>query len=550
MEKLLLKMRQCILVLVVVFALVNQINAYASELEVMQEEVIQESEVVEILFEETTQELNELEIMVEELMQEDSNLNVKEVNFLYEGDEGYFINSGIHYIADVDENGVAQWATMETNEWGGYYTTDMAKIAHIFYDDVIILIDFEEYNDLWLHIVVNLEKSEFRWLQLSEGESFYDLTAFRGDTRYYNRQDLSFSYDKGYCFFDVYFNVCLVGFDENGVALFEFMGNEGVEPLIFYGDNTISFDFKRINYISVWSEASASMGDWWDGKGGALNPTSNQLHHILEGEGSHYDLNKIFNEPKEIPTVTEKPKTATENFVVNIYEKLLGRPYDQAGLAYWSGHLSNKKISAADIIVQFVNSAEFKTKNVQNTVFVDSLYQALFNRNATPQEQQRWVGALTTGVSQTGVISHLIASEEFQQVAKNAGIIAGSITVTNAPDVNLELTKYVERCYATVLGRKADQGGLNYWTGLVLNGTLTPEQVAERIVFSVESRGYNVSNQDFVKMLYATYMGRTEDTVGFNYWAKLLSSGTSREAVASAFGRSTEFKLIVKSFGL
>jgi|GEM_PF-3810613 Phycobilisome Linker polypeptide. len=547
MEKLLLKMRQCILVLVVVFALVNQINAYASELEVMQEEVIQESEVVEILFEETTQGLNELEIMVGELMQEDSNLNVKEVNFLYEGDEGYLINSGIHYIADVDENGVAQWATMEPDEWGSYYMMDMAKIAHIFYDDVIILIDFEEYNNLWATIIVNLERDEFRILQLSEEESFYDLTAFRGDTRYYNRQDLSFSYDKGYYFYNEYYFEWLVGFDENGVALFKTAEKE-VEPLIFYGDNTISFDFKRINYIGVWKEGSRE--NWEERKGGLLNPTTHAFGHTLEGEGSHYDLNKIFNEPKEIPTVIEKPKTATENFVVNIYEKLLGRPYDQAGLAYWSGHLSNKKISAADIIVQFVNSAEFKTKNVQNTVFVDSLYQALFNRNATPQEQQRWVGALTTGVSQTGVISHLIASEEFQQVAKNAGIIAGSITVTNAPDVNLELTKYVERCYATVLGRKADQGGLNYWTGLVLNGILTPEQVAERIVFSVESRGHNVSNQDFVKMLYATYMGRTEDAVGFNYWAKLLSSGTSREAVASAFGRSTEFKLIVKSFGL
>ena len=106
------------------------------------------------------------------------------------------------------------------------------------------------------------------------------------------------------------------------------------------------------------------------------------------------------------------------------------------------------------------------------------------------------------------------------------------------------------RCYQEGLGRNPEQAGLEYWIDLLVKKERTPSQVAFGFVFSAESFNMNLSDAEFVKMLYRLYLGREAEQNGLNHWVAKLSSGTSRQDLVSTFALSQEFSNIVKSFGL
>lgn len=109
---------------------------------------------------------------------------------------------------------------------------------------------------------------------------------------------------------------------------------------------------------------------------------------------------------------------------------------------------------------------------------------------------------------------------------------------------------YVARIYTKALGRNAERDGLDYWTEEIQYGFRTPVEVAEEFFFAPEFTNKRLSNTEYVKVLYRTFMGREADRGGLNYWVGRLNRGESRKSVLEAFAGCPEFQKIVKSFGL
>ena len=109
---------------------------------------------------------------------------------------------------------------------------------------------------------------------------------------------------------------------------------------------------------------------------------------------------------------------------------------------------------------------------------------------------------------------------------------------------------YVARIYTKALGRKAEPAGLNYWVGEINAKRRTSVQVAEEFFFAPEFVNKKLSNTEYVKVLYRTFMGREYDKGGLDYWVARLNKGESRKSVLEAFAGCPEFQKIVKSFGL
>ena len=109
---------------------------------------------------------------------------------------------------------------------------------------------------------------------------------------------------------------------------------------------------------------------------------------------------------------------------------------------------------------------------------------------------------------------------------------------------------YVARIYTKALGRAAEPAGLNYWVGEINSKRRTPVQVAEEFFFAPEFTNKKLSNTEYVKVLYRTFMGREYDKGGLDYWVGRLNKGESRKSVLEAFAGCPEFRKIVKSFGL
>lgn len=89
--------------------------------------------------------------------------------------------------------------------------------------------------------------------------------------------------------------------------------------------------------------------------------------------------------------------------------------------------------------------------------------------------------------------------------------------------------------YATLLGRPAEIGAMDYWGGLYALG-YTDAQIADFLITSAEGVALYGSDTDlqFVGDLYRAVLGRDVDVSGAAYWTGLLAAGHSRGTVFDA----------------
>ena len=246
----------------------------------------------------------------------------------------------------------------------------------------------------------------------------------------------------------------------------------------------------------------------------------------------------------------EKPLTPTEAFCSRLYTLCLGRTADPSGITYWAGRLNGRSLSGAQVGYNFVFSDEYKKKKTSNEDFVKMLYLVFMDRSADKAGLNYWVDLLNQGVSREYVYKGFAESNEFQKICYSYDIMPGTISLKQARDQNINLTKFVSRIYAKAMNRKGDEAGLNYWCRQIQNKKMTPTQVAESFIYSKEFTDKKLSNTEYVKVLYRTFMGREADKSGLNYWVGRLNRGESRKTILKSFAGCPEFQKIVKSFGL
>lgn len=240
----------------------------------------------------------------------------------------------------------------------------------------------------------------------------------------------------------------------------------------------------------------------------------------------------------------------TQSFCARLYEKCLGRPAEAEGLAYWDQILVSREQSGAQAGHGFVFSQEYKNKHTSNEDYIEMLYVVFMNRPSDVSGKNYWLGLLAQGVSREYVYQGFAHSQEYTNICNSYGIERGTVSLGQPRDKNPNLTAFVNRIYEKAMERSGEEDGLNYWCSMIQGGGKTPVQVAEFFLTSEEFRNRNLSNEEYIKVLYRTFMGRECDQGGLNYWLGELNRGCSREDVLHRFAGCPEFKNIMASFGL
>ena len=238
-------------------------------------------------------------------------------------------------------------------------------------------------------------------------------------------------------------------------------------------------------------------------------------------------------------------------YVTRLYELCLGREPDAAGLADWTDRLCSGQVSGAVAAQGFFFSAEFKNRNYSNEKFVELLYNVMMGRPSDAAGKADWVYKLNNGVGREGVFKGFADSTEFDNICNSYGITRGTITVSEGRDKNTGLTTFVARLYTKALGRQYEVTGLNDWCDRILSGRWTINDVSTTGFFnSQEFYNRNLSNEEYVKVLYRTFFDREYDQSGYDYWMAKLGSGMHRNDVLKGFANSQEFYNLKKSYGL
>jgi uncharacterized delta-60 repeat protein len=201
--------------------------------------------------------------------------------------------------------------------------------------------------------------------------------------------------------------------------------------------------------------------------------------------------------------------TPHQQYVIAVYQDVLGRAPDPDGLAYWSQQLDSGA-AISNVAQAIVHSDEYYANFV-----IKPDYLRLFARSADPAGIAYWTGKMDTGTTDQEIEADLVSSGEFYQHA------GGN-------------TAWIDAVYALLLGRSADPDGEAYWNGQLAAGQ-TLNDVAQRIASSAEN------STQLINADYFHYLGRTADPVGLTYWLKEFAAGQTNEDVIAGFTGSAEY---------
>ena len=260
--------------------------------------------------------------------------------------------------------------------------------------------------------------------------------------------------------------------------------------------------------------------------------TSDDFKNKVKDEG----LDNVF-EGDENQTKEKIHKIS--QFVKRFYTELLNRNPEEGGYNYWEQQLANKDLSAKDIAKQFFSSEEFKNKNLSDEDFVKTVYKVIMGREADQGGVDYWTKKLKEGMSRDQVVNEFLNVPEFENLAKDYDIEAKD-----------PVKEFIERFYTKALHRDADPNGSQYWSKELKNAQKTAKEVAKQFFNSKEFKEQNLNDEEFIKTVYQTLMGRDADEGGLEYWKQQLQNGVSREEMIDQFLNSEEFKKFAMQSGV
>ena len=112
-------------------------------------------------------------------------------------------------------------------------------------------------------------------------------------------------------------------------------------------------------------------------------------------------------------------------FVERLYNIILGRPCDQAGMIDWSTRLANRDISGAEAAYGFIFSSEYKNKNKSDKDYVTDLYIGFLGREPDMGGLNGWTDQIASGSTDLEIFNGFAGSQEWIGLCSSYGIEAG-----------------------------------------------------------------------------------------------------------------------------
>ncbi|MBR2067078.1 MAG: DUF4214 domain-containing protein, partial [Solobacterium sp.] len=112
------------------------------------------------------------------------------------------------------------------------------------------------------------------------------------------------------------------------------------------------------------------------------------------------------------------------------------------------------------------------------------------------------------------------------------------------------IRSFVTRLYDKCLEREPDAEGLTDWTNKLANKEITAADAVSGFFNSTEMKNLNLSDDEFVERCYQTMLNRKADANGKKYWMDKLAKGMSRDYILKNFVQSNEFGNICAEYGV
>ncbi|MFZ6653669.1 DUF4214 domain-containing protein [Undibacterium sp. TJN19] len=157
-----------------------------------------------------------------------------------------------------------------------------------------------------------------------------------------------------------------------------------------------------------------------------------------------------------------------------------------------------------------------------NKEFVTGLFQVLWDRQPDQATVDLYAARLDSGLlTRAGVEYSFLTAPDYSTVAEQ-----------------------ISRLYLAAFNRIPDYDGFLFWMGVHRNGGAT-NQIAQVFAQSqefVSKYGADLSNAQFLDLIYQNVLGRNADAAGRDYWVQQMEAGMPRGEILNQFAQSPEFQ--------
>ncbi len=223
-----------------------------------------------------------------------------------------------------------------------------------------------------------------------------------------------------------------------------------------------------------------------------------------------YESSGLSSAPVLACIVADPPSQASQLFVTHLYEDLLGRAPDRAGLYAWAGSLDQGGMTQSQIVTGFLQSTEYHTHTI------GALYATYLHRSADPAGLVFWSNYLAAGGTTDMIALNLLGSPEY--VRLHDGTVG---------DV-------VSALFQDLLGRQADPGEALASAQAIEDG-VPVAVVARSLFYSDEGARFEVQS------LYERLLDRPADSAGSQFFEDALQDGAATEEIVADLASSQEY---------
>jgi len=163
-------------------------------------------------------------------------------------------------------------------------------------------------------------------------------------------------------------------------------------------------------------------------------PTQQEINGYLPASGQTYNSQQTLTDILGTAEYFQDNGSTNQSWLQSLYQNLLNRAPDSSGDNALLTGLNNGTLTRAEVVVMFVNGAEYRSDQVQ------VLYSSFLRRSASSTEVQSWVQQLQAGTSIESVIIGIVSSAEYAN-ARN------------------QILGYLTGMYIDLLQRPPDQAG-------------------------------------------------------------------------------------------
>lgn len=214
--------------------------------------------------------------------------------------------------------------------------------------------------------------------------------------------------------------------------------------------------------------------------------------------------------------------------VYRIYNAVFGREPDVNGHQYWVQQLASSAMSHAEVSAHFMSSPEFQRTygTTTDAEFVTLLYQNVLSRAPDAAGMAAWLDHLDGGMSRQMVVRHFAESPENRTGTQDAqAAFDGRWDAANWSDD-------LFRLFHAMLGAAPEPATFRDWIQALTEGVTMQDTAAALMALPAYHSGLGaLDDAQFVTRLYRNLLDRSPNGAELASWTAALDGGLARSAV-------------------